>query len=80
MRCFTAYRRNVPDATHNEFQKNAPDEPQFEGIVWTDGTCTIRWLTAARSTAMWSDFDTMMKIHGHPEYGSEIVWHDVIQK
>jgi hypothetical protein len=79
MRAFTMFRRNVPDATHNAFQKNAPDMPQFEGVVWSDGTCTIRWMTAKGSTAVWSSFDDMMAIHGHPEYGSEIVWHDVVR-
>lgn len=76
IRTFTMYRRNVSDATHNALQKNAPDQPQFEGVIWSDGTCTIRWLTAKRSTAVWSSFDDMMAIHGHPEYGSEIEWHD----
>jgi len=78
MRAFTMYRRNVPDATHNAFQKNAPDEPQFEGVIFRDGRCAIRWLTAKGSVAVWDSFDDMMAIHGHPEYGSEIVWHDVI--
>lgn len=73
---FTMYRRNVPDATHNEFQKNAADQPQFEGVIWTDGTCTIRWRTAKGSTAIWNSFEDMMLIHGHPEYDSELIWHD----
>lgn len=29
MQRFTMYRRNVPDATHDANQKNAPDEPQL---------------------------------------------------
>lgn len=74
MRTFTMYRRNVPDETHDANQKNAPDEPQFEGVVFSDGTVAIRWLTAKRSTAVWSSMDDMLAIHGHPEYGSEIVW------
>src|SRR5262245_59412322 len=78
MRAFTMYRRNMGNAPHTSDQKNPPDMPQFEGVVWSDGTCTIRWLTAKGSTAVWASFDDMMAIHGHPEYGSEIVWHDVI--
>ncbi len=74
MRTFTMYRRNVPDATHDANQKNAPDEPQFEGVVFSDGTVAIRWLTAKRSTAVWASLDDMLAIHGHPEYGSELVW------
>lgn len=36
----------------------------------------VRWLTAKRSTAVWASLDDMLAIHGHPEYGSELVWHD----
>lgn len=76
MRRFTMYRRSVPDATHDANQKNQPDEPQFEGVVFSDGRVAVRWLTAKRSTACWDSLEDMMAIHGHPEYGSEMVWHD----
>lgn len=76
MKLFTMFRRNVPDATHDANQKNAPDEPQFEGVVFTDGRVAIRWLTAKRSVAVWDSMDDMLAIHGHPEYGSELVWHE----
>lgn len=36
---FTAYRRNISQRdTHNALQKNADGDPQFEGVIWTDGT------------------------------------------
>lgn len=77
MKRFTAYRRNISArATHNEFQKNPDDVPQFEGVVWTDGTVTLRWLTACRSTSVWASLRDCLTIHGHPEYGTEIEWHD----
>ena len=76
IRRFTAYRKNVPDATHNANQKNEPDEPQYEGVVFSDGTCVLRWLTPLRSTSVWPDLDTAMGVHGHPEYGTVIEWHD----
>ena len=76
MKRFTVFRESVPDETHNEDQKNAPDEPQYEGVVFTDGTCAIRWLTAMCSTSIWDSFETAMRIHGHPEYGTKIVFHD----
>jgi hypothetical protein len=80
MRRFTMYRRAVPDATHNELQKNGPNDPQFEGVVFSDMTVAIRWLTAKRSTAVWQSLDDMLAIHGHPEYGSAMVWHDDARK
>jgi len=77
MRAFTMYRRSVPVETHNEDQRGKPDEPQFEGVIFSDGSCAIRWRTAVRSTSVWASFEDMMRIHGHPEYGSEIVWRAV---
>lgn len=76
MNRFTAYRPAITEDTHNEDQANAPDEPQFEGVVFTDGTCVIRWLTAIGSTSVWASFGDMLRIHGHPEYGTRFVFHD----
>ena len=74
MRTFTMYRHNVPD-THDENQANPPDEPQFEGVVFTDGTVALRWRTAKASVSVWDSLDDMLAIHGHPEYDSELVWY-----
>lgn len=74
MKLFTMYRRNVPATTHDENQRNAPDEPQFQGVVFDDGRVAIRWLTAKRSVSVWDCMEDMLAIHGHPEYGSELVW------
>lgn len=77
MKRFTAYRRAISQRdTHTAYQKNPDDVPQFEGVIWTDGTVTLRWLTACRSTSVWANLEDMLNIHGHPEYGTEIVWHD----
>ncbi len=76
MRRFVMYRRAVPDATHDENQKNAPGEPQFEGVVFSDGKVALRWLTGKRSVSIWDSFEDAMAIHGHPEYQSELVWLD----
>ena len=75
MKLFTMYRRAVPTDTHDENQRNAPDEPQFQGVVFDDGRVAVRWLTAKRSVSVWDSVEDMLAIHGHPEYGSELVWH-----
>ena len=62
--------------THNDSQKNPESEPQFEGVVFSDGTCVLRWLTPLRSTSVWPDFNSAMGVHGHPEYGTRIVFYD----
>lgn len=70
MRAFTVYRKSVPDDTHN----NPPDKPQFEGVIFSDGRCVLRWLTPVRSVSVWDSFPEMMEVHGHPEYDTEVVW------
>ena len=76
MRRFSMYRRNMANAPHNANQKNQPDFVQFEGVVFSDGRVAIRWMTAKQSTSCWDSMEDMLDIHGHPEYGSELVWHD----
>ena len=68
--------------THTELQKNPESEAQFEGVIWSDGTVTLRWLTAlcvsrsSRSHSVWDSLADCLGVHGHPEYGTEIIWHD----
>lgn len=78
MHRFTAYRRELSQlGKHNEVTSNPDDQPQFEGVVFTDGTCVIKWLTAAKSTSVFSSLKELLSVHGHPEYGTDIVWHDL---
>jgi hypothetical protein len=49
---------------------------QFEGVVFSDGTVCLRWMTEHRSHSVWSSMDEMLAVHGHLEYGTEIVWMD----
>lgn len=77
MQRFTVYRLDISKRdTHNDDQKNPDHEPQFEGVVFSDGTVAIRWLTKRGSHAVWSSLADMLAIHGHPEYGTLIRWHD----
>jgi hypothetical protein len=74
---FTAYRRNIAErGSHNHFQMNPNDVPQFEGAIFTDGTVVVRWLTACTSHSIWNNLQDLLNIHGHPEYGTDIIWHD----
>jgi len=77
MQRFTAYRLNISERdTHNHYQKNADNEPQYEGVIFSDGTVAIRWLTPCASTSVWKSIEDMLNVHGHPEYGTSIQWHD----
>ena len=74
---FVMYRRNLDaQGKHDENQKAPDDAVQFEGVQFNDGSVAIRWRTPIRSTSVWTCMNDMLKVHGHPEYGSEIVWLD----
>jgi hypothetical protein len=36
-----------------------------EGVVFTDGTVALRWLTERASTAVYACLDDVLAIHGH---------------
>ena len=76
MRRFRCFRKTPPPEYAEAGAANPPDEAQFEGVQFSDGTVCLRWLTAHKSHSVWASFDEMMAIHGHPEYGTEIVWID----
>jgi hypothetical protein len=75
---FTAYRRNLSKLdTHTlGVTRNADNEPQYEGVIWSDGTVTLKWLTPGKSVSVWQSLADCLAVHGHPEYGTDIEWHD----
>lgn len=46
-----------------------------EGIVFTDGTSVLRWLSENASTAVYTSFDMLVVIHGH-EGKTRVRWLD----
>ncbi len=76
MKRFLVYRPNPPENYVKEGYALPPDQVQIEGVVFTDGTCVVRWCTEHRSTSVWASFEDFMKIHGHPEYGTKVEWLD----
>jgi len=76
MRTFVGYRPNPPEHYYEQGAANSPNEPQYEGVIFDDGFVAVRWLTLQHSTELWPDFDGFLRIHGHPEYGTRIVWND----
>jgi hypothetical protein len=76
MKRFIGFRPHPPAEYYEQGAANKPDEPQYEGVVFSDGTVAVRWLTENPSHSIWPDFATFYQIHGHPEYGTEIKWLD----
>lgn len=78
METFTVYRtkaKEVVEAWEKENYRDA-DKPQFQGVIFHDGTCAIRWYADRRSTSFWNSFDDMKSVHitAHPDYGTRIEW------
>jgi hypothetical protein len=76
MRRFKVYRPDPPENYRDGAFANPPDEVQFEGVEFSDGTVCVRWLTKYRSHSIWSSFEELMKVHGHPEYETITGWLD----
>lgn len=76
MRRFIGYRPNPPADYLAKGVAAPPDEPQYEGVVFGDGTVVLRWQTAYRSHSVWTCWDDFYQVHGHPEYGTRIDWLD----
>lgn len=76
MRRFLCYRPHPPEGYLESGAANPPDEVQFEGVEFSDGTVVLRWMTASRSHSVWTSYAEMESIHGHPEYGTKIEWLD----
>jgi len=76
MKRFVCYRPRPPQEYTAKGLANPPGEPQFEGVVFSDGTCSVRWLTAQASHSVWGSWADLDRVHGHPEYGTVIKWLD----
>lgn len=72
MRRFLCFRPNPPADYLEKGIAAPPDEVQFEGVIFTDGSCAVRWRTDFKSTSVWSSYEDLYAVHGHPEYGTEI--------
>lgn len=76
MKRFVVYRPNPPENYVKEGYANPPDQIQLEGVVFENGRVAICWRTETFSISIWDSFEDFQKIHGHPEYGTKIVWLD----
>lgn len=75
-RTFKGYRPEPPAEYVAKGITNAGDAPDYEGVIFSDGTVVIRWLTEFRSHAVWTCYADFYRVHGHPEYGTIIKFDD----
>lgn len=76
MKRFIGYRPQPPAEYLANGTAAPPDQPQYEGVVFTDGSVALRWRTDYKSTSVWSSYADFFHVHGHPEYGTRIEWLD----
>lgn len=48
----------------------------LDGILWPDGTCSLRWRQAPRSFVSWDSFDECVQIQVAGVPGARVVWVD----
>jgi hypothetical protein len=71
---FQGIRKQAPAEYQAKGITNGPNAPDYEGVQFSDGTVVMRWLTLKHSTSIFPDMEMFQAIHGHPEYGTEIVY------
>jgi hypothetical protein len=74
MRTFRGYRPAPPEEYTAKGITNNGEMPDYEGIMFSDGTLCVRWLTQYRSHSVWESWEAFYHVHGHPEYGTRIEW------
>lgn len=75
-RIFQGFRPSPPEEYTNKGISNGGWEPDYEGVIFSDGTVVLRWLTAFRSHSVWTRWEDFYQVHGHPEYGTRIEFAD----
>jgi hypothetical protein len=75
-RAFAGYRHHPPEDYTKAGYSHLGGAPDYEGAIFSDGTVAIRWLTAYASFSCWASYSDFEKVHGHADYGTEIVFAD----
>lgn len=73
-RVFRGTRVNPPEEYYQNGLTNGPSAYDYEGVVLSDGTVVVKWLTDVGSISIFKDFRDFKRIHGHKEYGTQYRW------
>ena len=76
IRTFTGHRPQPPAEYQDKGITNSGTAPDYYGVIFPDGTVVIRWATAYQSHSIWASYADFYQVHGHPEYGTTIVFDD----
>jgi hypothetical protein len=76
-RTFAGYRPEAPEEYRDKGITNASEQlPDYEGVIFGDGSVVVRWRTAYCSTSVWASWSDFYHVHGHAEYGTRIDFDD----
>jgi hypothetical protein len=75
-RTFKGFRPSPPEEYAEKGITNSGEVADYEGVIFSDGTVVLRWLTAFRSHSVWDNYNAFYQVHGHPEYGTRIEFSD----
>lgn len=73
---FKVFRETPPAEYASAGLANSGDRPDFEGVIFDDGTVACRWLTAFASHVVWPNYETLYSVHidPHQNYGTRVEW------
>jgi hypothetical protein len=77
VRTFTLYRLDPPAEYVEKGLARPGRDPQLTGVVFSNDGVWVLWLTEFMSFVMWPAFETFFRVHGHPEYDTELEWVDL---
>jgi hypothetical protein len=75
-RTFAGYRPQPPAEYEAKGITNAGTAADYWGVIFPDGTVTVRWATTWQSHSVWACWADFHHVHGHPEYGTLIYFDD----
>ena len=75
-RTFAGWRPDPPEEYREKGITNAGESCDYQGVIFSDGTVVVRWMTEFRSHSVWACWADFHQVHGHPEYGTRIVFGD----
>jgi hypothetical protein len=74
VKLFTGYRPDPRPEYIAAGLTNKGESADYQGVVFDDGTVVLRWLTDYRSHSVWRNYQDFYEVHGHPEYGTKVLF------
>ena len=79
MKAFRVYRDTPPKSYEATGLSNLSSDPDFEGVIFSDGSVAVRWRTLYASHVIWPDWRTLYMVHiePHQNYGTRVEFSEI---